>query len=177
MNPHFHASSVLSVNRYDVHAARVEDADRIRAFAAAEQQRATSAYANTAGEYLELAIAEAAASRENREARALVCSRGDVVLGVVAFGEVSGANGAAKIHFLAVRKDSRRRGLGTRLCDAAIQELRSSGSRLVVVELPARAPDEGCFPLLAHCAFREESRVRDLLADGVDLVILRRELA
>ena len=49
--------------------------------------------------------------------------------------------------------------------------------RLVIAELPDDAPVDGMRKLLLKSGFEEESRVDDLIRDGVALTFLRLDLA
>ena len=111
------------------------------------------------------------------EHRALAAIVGDDVVGLVAFGEISGTVGVGRITGVIVQSEWRRHGIGIALVDAATTALAASDVRLVIVELPDAGELEHLRHFLTtHAGFREESRVRDYFRDGVSLSFLRLEL-
>lgn len=129
------------------------------------------AYAEAARDALDGALGGA-----SDELHALVGESNGELTGLVVYGPVAGTVATARVHVVAVRGSERRRGVASRLCEAAVRKLHGQGARLIVVEmaevpetLPARA-------LLARCGWSEEARVADFFADGVHLLLFRREL-
>ena len=147
------------------------DDDRrvMRAFV--EHDLAGTPYAAVAAYFLRLANEGAAT-----ESRAIVAERGGAVLGFALFGEVSGAIGTGRVHFVTVSSSARLHAVGVGLCEAAVANLFASGARLVIAEIP----DEPSFlagrRLLARCGFVEVGRVADYFRDSTDLVILARSI-
>ena len=119
----------------------------------------------------------AAFERPTRESRAIVADRASVVAGFALFGEVAGAIGTGRLHFIGVPAEERRHGVGAALCEAAVSQLSAEGARSVVAEMPDDPLLTGGRALLARCGFVETSRVPDYYSDGVDLVLLQRTVA
>ena len=120
--------------------------------------------------HLSLALSPSASD----ESRGIVVTDGDRLAGLVLHGFVAGAVRTGKIHVLVVRDDSRRRGLGRALLDAATRALASTDARLVVVELPTDPRLEPVRLLLHEFGFHEEASVDDFVRDGVGLRVLVR---
>ena len=99
------------------------------------------------------------------------------MVGVAVFGCVAGAEGAAKMHGMAVAPDAQRHGVARALIEAFVAELQRRGARFVLVEFPDAPELAGGRTLLQHARFVEESRVKDYFRDGIALVFLRRDLA
>jgi ribosomal protein S18 acetylase RimI-like enzyme len=110
------------------------------------------------------------------ESRAIVAERHDGIVGVALFGEVAGAVGTGRIHFVSVSASARLHGIGVGLCDAAIADMAAAGARLVTAELPDERSLEEGRALLARVGFAEVARIEDYCRDGVDLVIVCRPI-
>jgi len=110
------------------------------------------------------------------ESRAVVAERGGEILGFALFGEIAGAIGAGRLHFISVTAAARLRAIGARLCEAAVADLRSHGARLVIAEVPAHPALASGLALLARSGFAETARVADYYKDGIDLVLLQRTI-
>lgn len=110
------------------------------------------------------------------EARAMLAERNGEVVGIVVYGAVAGARGAAKLHLVAVSAAGQLRGTGAQLVEAAVDELQSHGARLVVVEMPDDPLLTAARALLERCGFTEEARIPDFYRDGIALSVLRRTL-
>jgi hypothetical protein len=122
-------------------------------------------------------LLDRAARGDDPEARALVIERDGTIGGLVLFGVVAGASGAAKLHALVLDRGVSPDDVGGRLTTAAATAAASSGARLLLAELPDD-PALGPLPaLLLRNGFREEARVPDFFRDGVALWFLRRDLA
>lgn len=121
---------------------------------------------------------ERALKQPTREERVLVARdrRGGSAVGLAVYGEFAGASGAGRIRGVAVSPLARRRGIGRALISEAVRDLTLSNARFVLVELPDEPDMRFCAVLLEACGFREEARARDLVADGVAMRFLRREL-
>jgi ribosomal protein S18 acetylase RimI-like enzyme len=128
-------------------------------------------YATVAEYFLRLASDGAA-----NESRAIVAEREGTVVGFALFGEVPGAIGTGRMHFVSVTSSARLRAIGVGLCEAALADLTSNGARLVVAEVP----DEQLFlpgrTFLARCGFAEIARVAGYFRDSIDLVVLARSV-
>jgi len=99
-----------------------------------------------------------------------------LLVGVAVFGLVAGAEGAAKMHGMAVAPDAQRHGIARALIEAFVDELQRRGARFVLVEFPDAQELASGRTLLQHAKFVEESRVKDYFRDGIALVFLRRDL-
>jgi ribosomal protein S18 acetylase RimI-like enzyme len=111
------------------------------------------------------------------ESRAIVAVRDGIVVGGALFGLIAGAVGTGRIHFITVAAMSRRLGIASRLCEAAVRDLARRGARNVVVELPDDRAFTGGGELLARCDFAAVARVADYYRDGVALVVLNRAVS
>lgn len=120
----------------------------------------------------------AAVRTPGAEARATGARRGASLAGVMVHGEFAGAAGAGRLHVVAVDPPWRADGIGLALVAHAVRDLRARGARFLLAEVADDQPALGDYrAFLARCGFREESRVDDLVADGVALAFLRRDLA
>lgn len=119
------------------------------------------------------ALARALAGQEST---ALVAATDGRVVGVAVFGLVPGAEGAGKMHGMAVAPEAQRQGVARALIEAFVAELARRGARFVLVEFPDAAELASGRTLLQHAKFAEESRVPDYFRDGIALVFLRRSL-
>ena len=108
------------------------------------------------------------------EARVLVSEHDDAVVGCALFGQVAGTVGTGRLHYVAVAAGTRRCGIGTTLCEAAIAELFSRGARSVVAEMPDDAEGPAGRALMEHCGLTLVARVADYYCDTVDLLIFER---
>jgi hypothetical protein len=117
-----------------------------------------------------------AARGNDPEVRALVIERDGTVAGLVIFGLVAGASGAARLHALVLNGSVSADDVGGRLTRAAATAAADAGARLLLAELPDD-PALGPVPaVLLRNGFREEGRVPDFFRDGVALSFLRRDL-
>ena len=122
--------------------------------------------------FLRLALAESSG-----ESRAIVAVQDRAVVGCALYGGVAGAIGTGRIHFIAVAAESRRLGIASRLCAAAVDELSTQAVRSVIVELPDDRIVGSGRALLESCSFTEVARVSDYYRDGVALVVLQRAIS
>jgi hypothetical protein len=114
---------------------------------------------------------------DDPEARALVIERDGTIAGLVIFGLVAGARGAARLHALVLNRGVSPHDVGGRLTRAAAAAVEAAGARLLLAEVPDD-PALGPVPaVLLRNGFREEARVPDFFRDGVALSFLRRDLA
>jgi hypothetical protein len=121
-------------------------------------------------------LLDQAARASDPEARALVIERGATIAGLVIFGLVAGASGAARLHALVLDRGVSAAAVGGRLTSAAAAAAASAGARLLVAEI-ADDPALGQVPaVLLRSGFREEARIPDFFRDGVALTFLRRDL-
>ena len=145
--------------------------------AAALQKLVSDTSAGTPYEELPAYFLRLALAAPSEESRAIVAVQDGAVVGCALYGVVAGAIGTGRIHFVAVAAGSRRLGIASRLCGAAVDELSARAARNVIVELPDdRVVDSGR-ALLERCAFTEVARVPDYHRDGVALVVLQRAVS
>lgn len=97
------------------------------------------------------------------------------IVALALFGAFAGTVGTARL-FLIAPANNDAHSLAAEACAAAISALRADGDRLVIAELPDDRCFDGLRKLLLASGFQEESRVDDLIRDGVALTFLRREL-
>jgi ribosomal protein S18 acetylase RimI-like enzyme len=112
----------------------------------------------------------------NDENRALIIERDGTVAGIALFGFIAGAEGAARIHAIAVAPTLMSAEVGARLLDAVVDALRKDRARFVLAEFPADPAIAGSIALLKENGFVEEARIPDFYRDGTDLTFLRRPL-
>jgi ribosomal protein S18 acetylase RimI-like enzyme len=137
----------------------------------------TYAFGNTLyAEAPRAALVRALSGAAPREAAGLVATSGGEVIGVAVYGEVAGADGAGKMHGMAVSADARRHGVARLLIEALVEDLTRRGARLVLVEFPDAPELAVGRTLLQHSGFAEESRIPDYFRDGIALSFLRRAL-
>jgi ribosomal protein S18 acetylase RimI-like enzyme len=129
--------------------------------------------------YLEASLSALALAIEapGPESRGIVAVRDAEMVGLVLYGLVPGSEGAGKLHAVVVTASARLQGVGTELCNAAGAALDAQGARFIVAEVADDPRIAAGRALLTHAAFGEEARVPDFFADGVALVILRRQIA
>ena len=122
------------------------------------------------------AAVDAVLGRTDPDSHALVAMAGDTLAGVAIYGGIAGSEGAGRLQLIVTELRSRRAGIAMRLVEASLDALRRGGSRVAFVELPDDSTLHGASALLHRCGFHIESRVGDFFRDGVDLIVLRREL-
>ena len=110
------------------------------------------------------------------EARAIVAERGHDVVGVALFGEIAGALGTGRMHFIGVTASARLHAIGLGLCEAAVANLATRKRRLVIAEVPDDPLLSPGRALLARGGFVETARVTDYYRDGIDLIVLQRSI-
>jgi ribosomal protein S18 acetylase RimI-like enzyme len=123
-----------------------------------------------------LPVFELALEASSTESQVLVATAGDELVGFILYGLVAGASGAGRLHVVIVTAAARLSGIATRLVDAAAAELSGLGARMVIAELandPMHAPG---LALLRRSQFVEEAVIADYYREGVDQLILRREM-
>ena len=147
------------------------DDDRGAVRALVEHDLAGTPYATVAEYFLRLASDGA-----TNESRAVVAERAGEVVGFALFGEIAGAIGAGRVHFVSVTASARLHAIGVSLCEAAVADLVSKGARLVIAEVPDEPLLLPGRALLARCGFVESARVADYYRDSTDLVVLLRSI-
>ena len=108
------------------------------------------------------------------ESRCIVAERDGEVLGFALYGDVAGAVGTGRIHFIGVTASSRLNAVGVSLCDAAVNDLAAGGARTVIAEVPDDPLLVSGRALLARSGFMEVGRVPDYYRDRIALIILAR---
>ena len=145
------------------------EADRGAIEALVDHDVAGTSYAEVVRYFLRLAL-----EGRRGESRAIVAVLHGDVVGVALFGEVAGAIGAGRMHFVGVSASARLHGIGIRLCDAAVADMARGGARLVTAELPDERVLRAGRALLTRAGFSEVARVADYYRDGVDMAIVSR---
>ncbi len=145
------------------------DAADIRGLVAPEI--AASRYPSGARAALDTLIA-----RTDPDSSALVAFLDETLAGLMIHGAVAGALGAGRLQLIVVAPPFRRLGIATALVEAALADLRTVGARAVFVEMAADAALAPSAALLERCGFELDARVSDFFRDGVDLIVLRRDL-
>lgn len=154
------------------HRPRAAVASDAAPLAALVERAAALPYRQALAEWLDQALRQ-----PGDEARALVVDDAAGPAGVIVFGLFAGAQGAGRLHFVAVAERHRGRGAGRALLAGALDVLRARGARFVIAEVPDDAAALGDYwAFLAETWFHEESRVDDLVRDGVAMAFLRRDL-
>ncbi len=123
-----------------------------------------------------LASLNEALTSASDEYRAIGAHDRNTLIGFAVFGETAGAIGAGRIYCVAVDAAFRRRGIATALIEAACADLRARATRFAMIELPAEPDVAPVRALVNRTRFHEEGRVSDYFRDGVDLLILRRDV-
>jgi hypothetical protein len=90
------------------------------------------------------------------------------IVGLALMGPVAGAAGVVKLHALLADD----RGALDALVESARETSAASGTRMLVCELPDDDPFLNASRALCEHGFVEESRVEDLVSDGVALRLL-----
>jgi len=147
----------------------LSDGDRLVVRSLVDQEAAGTPYVDVVDYFLRLAF-----EGRSQESRAIVAERAGEVVGLALFGDVAGAVGTGRMHFVTVTASARLSAIGAGLCEAAVSDLVSRGSRLIVAELPDDPILTSGRALLARCGFFESARVADYYRDGVDLVVMSR---
>jgi GNAT superfamily N-acetyltransferase len=122
-------------------------------------------------------LLDQAARGGDPEARALVIERDGTIAGLVIFGLVAGASGAARLHALVLNRGVSADDVGGRLISAAATAVASTGARFLLAEVPDDPALGPVRAVLLRNGFHEEARVPDFFRDGVALSLLRRDLA
>jgi ribosomal protein S18 acetylase RimI-like enzyme len=135
---------------------RAADTDRGVMSAFIAHDVAGTPYAEVPRYFLRLAL-----EGRSSESRGVVAERDSEVVGFALFGEVAGAAGTGRIHFVSVSASSRLGTVGVRLCETAVADLSEAGARLVIAELPDDPILVSGHALLARCGFTEVGRVPD----------------
>ena len=112
-------------------------------------------------------IAEDAVRGPGAEHQALATADGATVSGAVLFRSVAGSVGAGEIEAVAAENPA----VARDLIEAAIEQLRSAGARLIVAEYADTPNAAGYAALLAAAGFGVKARIGDYFGDGVPLVI------
>lgn len=143
--------------------------DRTVVMALVRESTADSPYADAPAYFLRRAF-----DVGDDEARVLVCEQRGAIVGCVVYGKVAGTVGTGRVHYVAVSAETRRCGVASALCEAAIGELTSAGARSVIVEMPDDGESRPGLALLARCGLSVVARVADYYRDGVHLIVLER---
>ncbi len=85
---------------------------------------------------------------------------------------VSVVVGEASVGNLVVAADQRGRGLGTRLVEALIEELRTQGAEVIFLEV--EDTNMPAVSVYTRCGFEEYNRRRDYYGAGRDAILMKR---
>lgn len=118
----------------------------------------------------------ATAERGDSEARALLMARDGTVAALALFGPVPGAIGAWDLNLLLTAAGIDAHDVGVPLISAILAEIRATGGRFLLAELPADPVIGSTLTLLRKNGFRQEGRIPDFFREGVALLFLRRNL-
>jgi hypothetical protein len=113
-----------------------------------------------------------ALERPGPEGEVLAAFEGAALRGVAVLGWVAGTEGTARLILLAGDAPD----VAARLANGVADEAAARGARLIVAEWPDEPPYREPAALLRATGWHEAARLRDLVRDGTDLVILRRDL-
>ena len=149
---------------------RPEDARAARALA--RDDVGGTPYAEASMHVLERALAG-----ESEEAWGLAATRRGEFVGLVLLGLVAGAQGAGRLHFVAVTASARLGGVGRLLLDRAADDAAARGARFLLAEIPEDPALAPAHELLRRAGFRVESRIPDFLREGIGIAFARRDLA
>ena len=119
---------------------------------------------------------DALIGKTDPDCRAHVALRGDTVAGVVIHGAIAGTLGAGRLQLIVTAPRFRRTGVARALVGASLEALRSLRARAAFVEMPDDPVLAPSTALHQPCGFHYEARVPDFYRDGVDLIVLRRDL-
>ena len=95
--------------------------------------------------------------------------------GIEGYIGVSVVVGEASVGNLVVRADRRGRGLGTKLVEALIEELRRQGAEVIFLEV--EHTNEPAIAVYTKCGFEEYNRRRDYYGAGRDAILMKRAVA
>ena len=116
-------------------------------------------------------IAEDAVRGPGAEHQALATADGAAVNGAVLFRSVAGSVGTGEIEAVAAEDPA----VARSLVEAAIEQLRAGGARLIVAEYADTPEASGYAALLEAAGFVVKARIGDYFGDGVPLVIAVRD--
>ena len=102
--------------------------------------------------------------------------RGSGLTGFACYGLTAGAAGAGALYAVVVAPRMQRCGYGRALVGDVLSELRGLHARFALAEVPDDGAHSRYIALLRAGGFAETGRVPDLVADGTDLLLLRRDL-
>lgn len=120
-----------------------------------------------------LEILDHAERGSDDEHRGLLIERDGTVAGLALFGTISGAEGATRLHVLALAPEIDPDDVGGRLLASVSALMRDEGARFLMTELPDDPALGSVLAVLREHGFREEARVPDFYRDGVALTFLR----
>ncbi|MBL8858611.1 MAG: GNAT family N-acetyltransferase [Planctomycetes bacterium] len=103
--------------------------------------------------------------------RFIVAESDDRVAGYVCFGATPCTIGTWDLYWIAVDPALHGSGVGRRLMDAAVEEIRIQGGRLIVIETASKPSYDATRAFYARYGCQESARVKDFYATGDDKVI------
>lgn len=108
--------------------------------------------------------------------RSVTCARDAQVLGFAYYAPAAMTDRAWYLYWIAVRKESQARGIGSTLLQHAEADIRGQNGRLLLIEtssLPHYAPTRRFYQ--KH-GYEQAAVLRDFYADGDDLTVFRKRL-
>lgn len=96
--------------------------------------------------------------------------------GYICYGPITMTIGRFDIHWIAVRKDSQQRGIGSMLLKEAERDILSQGGRFIFVETSSRPDYASTRAFYRSHDYGEVARIPDYYAEGDDKVIFMKAL-
>jgi ribosomal protein S18 acetylase RimI-like enzyme len=101
---------------------------------------------------------------------------GDDVLGFVCVGPRSLTDRVYDLYWIAVDPRAQGEGVGRRLIQQAEEAVRAQGGRILVIETSGTPEYAGTRAFYSSMGYQHEATLRDLYADGDDLLIFTKRL-
>jgi ribosomal protein S18 acetylase RimI-like enzyme len=150
---------------------RIQPADLPAAIALVEREAASNEWLGRIPELLDLA-----ANGDGRETRACCVAEGADIIGIGVYGSIAGTIGTTAIDAILIAPQARGRGLGPAIARFIRDDLRASGARLIIAELPDDRRLSEYRAVLWGIGLKEESRIADYYRDGTSLLQMRLDL-
>ena len=117
-----------------------------------------------------------AANEDGGEYRACVAERDGELVGVGVYGMVAGSVRTAMLYSIVVAPRSRRAGIGSRILQHVVEEMKKAKARILFADVPRDPYIVRYRALLISFGFFEESRIDDYYADDVPQIVSRLDL-
>ena len=158
-----------ALNRLNIRAAR--EGDLAAALALLDWEKGKNPWLERIGEMLRHSIGNA-----KPDSMVCVAERDGEMVGLGVYGLIAGTLGTGTIEGILVAPRSRRAGIGHRLLEYALEDLKTRRMRVVFAEVPGDPVLVRYRALLLSRGFFEESRIDDYYHDGVPQIISRLDL-